>query len=259
MRNRIVGVNVPASERLVTGVLGAALVALGVRRRSRPGAALAGLGAIAVARALVGRCPVNRARAIRKGIQVRRAVTIQCTPREVYDLCREPTNLPKFMRHVASVTPEDDNISRWVVEENGHTLSWRSQIVEETPGHRLRWRSLPGGDIELEGSLELFELDHGRGTQVEVKLHYFPPGGLVVASALYMFLRRLAGMQLGVELARLRQLLETGEIATGSHRIEEVEEEDQHVLEGTRLARQRMPPVASAQHSGWPTVMGGER
>lgn len=258
-RNRIVGVNVPPSERLVTGVLGAGLVALGLSRRSGAGTAIAGLGAIAAVRALTGRCPGYRARAIRKGIQVRRAVTIQCTPREIYDLCREPTNLPKFMRHLKSVTPDGEGITRWVVEERGRTLSWRSQIVEDTPGHRLRWRSLPGGDLALEGALELFELEHGRGTLVEVKLHYFPPGGLLVASALYTFLRRLAGMQLGVELSRLRQLLETGEIATSSHRIEEVEREDQHILEGTRLATQRMPPVASAQQSGWPTVVGGER
>jgi uncharacterized membrane protein len=259
VRNRIVGVNVPPRERLVTGVLGVALFALGIGRRSGPGAVLAGLGAAIATRAVLGRCPAYRARALRKGIQVRRAVTIQCTPREVYDLCREPTNLPKFMRHVQSVTPDGDGITKWVVEEAGRTLSWRSRIIEDTPGHRLRWRSLPGGDLELDGALELFELEHGRGTLVEVKLHYFPPGGIIVASALYPFLRRLARMQLGVELARLRQLLETGEIATGSHRIEEVEEEDQHILEGTRLATQRMPPVASAQQSGWPTVVGGER
>lgn len=259
MRNRIVGVNVPPTERLVSGVLGAALIALGVRRASIGGALVAGIGALAAGRALTGRCPVSRARAIRKGLQVRRAVTIQATPRQIYDLCSDPTNLPKFMRHVKSVTREGEGLTRWVVEEAGHQLSWRSRIVEDTPGHRLRWRSLPGGDLELEGSLELFELGHGRGTQVEIKLHYFPPGGLVVASTLDGFLKKLARMQLGEELSRLRQLIETGEIATGSRRIDEVDREQRHLLDGTQLATERMPPVTSAQASGWPTVTGGER
>ena len=258
-RNRIVGVNVPPNERLVTGVLGAALVALGMRRGARSGAVVAGLGALAVTRAVVGICPVYRARALRKGLQVRRAVTIHASPGEIYELWREPTNLPKFMRHVKSVTAEAAGVTRWVVEEAGRELSWRSRIIEDTPGHRLRWRSLPGGDVELDGALELFQLEHDRGTRVEVKLHYFPPGGLIVASALESFLKRLARAQLGVELARLRQLVETGEIATGSHRIEEVEHDDHHVLEGTQLATVHAPPVASAQGSGWPTFAGGER
>lgn len=249
-RNRIVGVNVPPHERIVTGVLGAALIALGVRRGASAGAVVAGLGALAAARAATGRCPAYRARALRKGLQIRRAVTIQASPREIYELWREPTNLPKFMRHVKSVTAEGEGVTRWVVEEAGHELAWRSRIVEDTPEHRLRWRSLPGGDVELDGALELFQLDHDRGTRVEVKLHYFPPGGLVVASALESFLKRLARVQLGVELARLRQLLETGEIATGSHRIEEVEHDDHRVLEGPRLANVRTPPAASAQGGG---------
>jgi len=157
------------------------------------------------------------------------------------------------------VTPEENGVTRWVASEGRRTLEWRARIIEDTPSHRLRWRSLPGGDIELDGALELYELDYGRGTLVEVKLHYFPPGGMLVASTLYSFLRRLASAQLGVELSRLRQLIETGEIATGSRRIEEVEPEDINVVEGTRLATERMPPIASAQMSGWPTVVGGER
>jgi len=243
----------------VTGALGAVLIAAGVRRASVGGALVAGLGALSVGRALLGRCPAYRARAIRKGLQVRRAVTIQATPRQIYDLCRDPTNLPKFMRHVKSVIREPDGVTRWVVEEAGRELAWRSRIVEDTPGHRLRWRSLPGGDLELDGSLELFELAHGRGTQVEIKLHYFPPGGIVVASALDGFLKKLARAHLGEELARLRQLIETGEIATATRRIDEIDREQRHLLDGTELANDRMSPVSSAQASGWPTVTGGER
>lgn len=258
IRNRIVGINIPPTERVITGLAAAGLAAFGISRRSLPGLLLAGAGVAAMARAAIGRCPMYRARAIRKGIHVHRVVTIQCTPREVYDLWRDLTNLPKFMHHVKSVTMEADGISKWVVTEGPRELEWRAKIVEDTPGRRLRWASLPGGDIEHSGALELREAPADRGTEVEVKMHYLPPGGLIVASALYGFLRRLARVQIGMELVRLRQLIETGEIATGARRIADIEKEDKGALESDRLRPQMSAPVTTAQRSAWPTT-GGAR
>ena len=120
---------------------------------------------------------------------MRRAITIQATPRQIYDMWRDLENLPRFMEHVTSVTIEDGGISRWVVEQGPARLSWRAEIVEDVARQRLRWRSLPGGDIEHEGSIELRAAPGDRGTVVEVKFHYFPPGGLIVASALSAFSR----------------------------------------------------------------------
>lgn len=256
IRSRIVGVNVPPVERIVSGLAGGALAAMGISRRSLGGLLVAGVGVAAIARAVSGRCPAYRMRAIRRGIHVRRVITIQCTPREVYDLWRDLTNLPKFMSHVESVTMEDANISKWVIKEGPKELVYRAEISEDTPGRRLRWRSLPGGDLEMEGALELREAPADRGTEVEIKLHYFPPGGLVVAGALYSFLRRIPRMQIGVELARLRQLIETGEIATGARRLEDIENEDKGVIEGTGLRPQMQAPVTTAQTSAWPTAHG---
>jgi uncharacterized membrane protein len=258
VRSRIAGVNIPPSERIITGLAGAGLAALGISRRSMKGLLLAGVGVAAMGRALIGRCPIYRARAIRKGIHVHRVVTIQCTPREVYDLWRDLTNLPKFMDHVRSVTVEADGISKWVVQEGPRALEWRAKIVEDTPGRRLRWESLPGGDIEHSGTLDLREAPAGRGTEVEVKMHYLPPGGLVVASTLYSFLQRLASIQVGKELVRLRQLIETGEIATGARRIAEIETEDRGALNEERLRPQMAAPITTAQRSAWPTN-GGAR
>ncbi len=215
IRSRIVGINVPGPERIASVVAGAALAAIGVRRQGLRGVLLAALGGALVYRGVTGRCGIYRMRAVRKGIEVRRAVTVQASPHEVYDVWRDLTNLPKFMAHVRSVEVERDGTSRWEIEEGGKRFAWHAEIVEDTPPRRLRWRSLPGGDLDHEGTLDLSEAPGGRGTIVDVRMRYRPPGGLFVAGTLSRFLREVPGLQLAAELARLRMLIETGELATG--------------------------------------------
>jgi len=258
IRSRIVGVNVPAGERVATLLAGAGLVGLGLSRRSLGGLLAAGVGAVALVRAVSGRCPVYRSRAIRKGIHVRRVITIQAAPREIYDFWRDLTNLPRFMEHVESVVLEDAGVSRWTLEQGRKRLRYRARITEDSPGQRLRWESLPGGDLDHLGSLDLREAPGDRGTELVVKMHYFPPGGLIVASALYAFLRQLARAQIGMELTRLRQLIETGEIATGARRVEDLERKEKGVLESPELNPTPAMPVTTAQRSAWPTT-GGAR
>jgi uncharacterized membrane protein len=216
IRNRLVGVNVPRWERIASAVVGGAVAALGIRRRSLAGGMLAAVGVGLVVRGVTGRCGIYRMRSVRKGIEVRRAVTIQCTPMQVYDLWRDLTNLPRFMEHVTSIELESDRVSKWIVREGPRELSWRAEIVEDSPGRRLRWRSLPGSDVEHEGTLDLVAAPGGRGTIVDVRMRFRPPGGLPVAGILFGPLRGIPRIQLGEELSRLRMLLETGEVATGA-------------------------------------------
>ncbi len=222
IRSQLVGVNVPFGERIASVAVGGVLAALGLRRKSLGGALLVGLGGALVVRGASGRCPFYRMRAVRKGIEVRRSVTVQASPHEVYELWRDLRNLPRFMAHVKSVELEPGGVSAWTIDEGGRQLSWRAEIVEEEPGRRLRWRSLPGGDLHHEGILDLHEAPGDRGTIVEVRLRYRPPGGVVVAGMLSGLLREVPGLQLAEELARLRMLIETGELATGMRRPAEV-------------------------------------
>jgi uncharacterized membrane protein len=231
IRSRIVGTNVPGWERIASVVLGAGLVGTGVARiagvrmkeRGILGGVVLGLAGVALlGRGISGRSGLYRMRSVRKGIEVRRAVTIQCSPQEVYELWRDLRNLPRFMEHVKSIEIESDRISRWRVAGGPKTLEWRAEITEDTPGRRLRWRSLPGGDIEHEGVVDVYEAPGGRGTVVEVRMRYRPPGGLVVMGMLNGILRKLPGLQLAEELARLRMLIETGELATAARNPREL-------------------------------------
>lgn len=231
IRSRIVGVNVPRWERIASAFVGGGLAGWGITRiagigmkeRSIASGALTTLaGAYFLERGISGRCGLYRMRAVRKGISVRRAVTIQCTPQEVYELWRDLRNLPRFMEHVKSIEVLSDRVSRWRVEEGPKVLEWQAEITEDTPGRRLRWSSLPGGDLEHEGVLDVYPAPGGRGTVVEVRMRYKPPGGLFVMGMLNGVLRKLPGLQLAEELARLRMLLETGELATGARNPNEL-------------------------------------
>jgi uncharacterized membrane protein len=182
VRSRLVGPNVPAVERIASVTFGLALAAFGIRRRSLVGAAIAGLGSALVARGVTGRSALYRMRAVRKGIEVRRAITVQAHPLEIYDLWRTFTD------------------------------EWGVELVEDSPGRRLRWR-VPHGADRHEGQLDLRDGD--RGTVVDVRLHFHPRGGLFVAGTVGGVLRDKKGLRLATELARLRMWLETGELATG--------------------------------------------
>jgi uncharacterized membrane protein len=205
IRSRYRGINVPRGERIASVVIGGALAAAAMNKRS---VLLGVLGAALIVRGATGRSALYRLRATRKGISVHRSVTIQASPLEIYRLWRDFTNLPRFMEHVTEVEVDADGISTWHVRERGVTLGWRAEITEDTPGRRLRWRSLPGGDIVHEGTLDLYEAPGGRGTVVEVRIVYRSPAAFA--------LRTLPQIELAEDLARLRMLLETGELATGA-------------------------------------------
>jgi uncharacterized membrane protein len=184
IRSRLVGINVPTAERIASVAIGSAFAFVGVRRRDIAGFVLAAIGGALVARGVTGRCGLYRMRAARKGIEVRRAVTVQASPGEVYELWRE--------------------------------MRGSVDVLEDAPARRLRWRSLPGDELRFEGTLDLIEAIGDRGTIVDVRILYRPRGGLVVSGMLGNYLRKLHGIELAEELARMRMVLETGELATGA-------------------------------------------
>lgn len=264
IRSRLFGVNIPRGERIATAVGGAAAIVLGLRRgldhRSIGGALLAAAGAAAIARAATGRCPAYRARALRKGIQIRRAITVQSSPRAVYELWRDFSNLPRFMKHISQVTTERGGRSHWMAQAGGRRLAWHVEITEDLPARRLRWRSLPGGDLRHEGTLDLREAPGDRGTIVELKLHWFPPGGVLVAASFHALLHKLASSELGQDLARFQQLIETGEITTGARRLDELPPDDSAII-GAVAGNTMPPPITTAETSAWTHngVPGGAR
>lgn len=226
--NQKVGQNVGQYERMASGVSGAALLWAGLRRGSVGGVLTALGGAAMLYRGVTGHCPAYQRfgidttrEGLSRGIEVSRAITIGRSPDEVYRFWRNLENLPSFMFHLQSVTELGDGRTHWVANEDGIEIDWFAQIIEDVPGERIVWRSEPGGRIETDGEVIFRQAPGNRGTEVHLRMRCSGPGR-VMAMALAPLLRRFTRIQVGQDLRRMKQLIETGEIATGAMRNDEM-------------------------------------
>jgi uncharacterized membrane protein len=223
--------NVGKTERLVSGIAGAALVVLSLRKR-RLRRFLLPVATGLIARALTGRGPTRRAlggltrRRDRdnsvasvgrgQGTKVEERVTINRPVLEVYRFWRNFENLPRFMDHLESVTVIDDTRSHWVAKgPAGTKVEWDAVIHHEFDDELIAWRSLPGSEINNAGSVHFTPSADGRGTDVRVVLSYEPPAGKL-GVAVAKLLGEEPSKQVADDLRRLKQVMDTGDVGTPS-------------------------------------------
>ena len=214
--------NVDDVERWVSGISGAALALYGLRRRSFEGAALAALGAMLLYRGVTGRSLLYQAMDLRlirttegrQRIEVVKTLTINRPPDELYRFWRTFENLPTVMRHLESVTVQDDQRSHWVAKgPGGKWLEWDAEVVNDKPGQLIAWQSCEGSDVDHWGVVRFVSAAGGRGTQISVELEYEPIGGAFGATVAKL-LGEEPGQQIAEDLRRFKQLMETGEVPT---------------------------------------------
>lgn len=222
-------VNIDEGERWVSLIGGSLLVVFGISRGGRTGALAALGGGTLIYRAARGHSqlyerlgldgtPMHHARvtslAHRRGVTVRRTMAINKPVDEVFAFWRDFENLPRFMRHLESVTCDDNRRSHWVARAPaGRRVTWDAEIIEERPNELIAWRSLEDSDVKNSGMV-VFERGPGaRGTTVRVSLTYAPPGGKFAAVIAKLFGEE-PGQQVTDDLRRLKQLMEAGEVPT---------------------------------------------
>jgi uncharacterized membrane protein len=220
--------NVAEPERWVSVIAGSALAAYGLKRRTIAGLVLSGLGGFLVWRGATGRCMLYESLGISTaegqgdqvsvpyghGIRVEKSVTINSTPERLYRFWRNFENLPRFMDHLESVQVLDDKHSRWVAKGPARIKAeWEAEIINEVPNELIGWRSVDGSRVDNAGSVHFKPAAGGRGTEVKVVLRYDPPAGLLGAAFAKIFGEDPA-FQVQEDLRRLKELVETGEIAT---------------------------------------------
>ncbi|HSP36114.1 MAG TPA: SRPBCC family protein [Thermoanaerobaculia bacterium] len=220
--------NVANAERWLSVIAGSALAAFGLKRRSIGGLILSAIGGVFVWRGATGHCPVYGSLGIStadeqdrqvsvpygKGIRVEKAVTINSTPEQLYAFWRDFENLPRFMDHLQSVTVIDDRRSHWVARGPAHiNAEWDAEIINEVPNELIGWRSVDGSRVDNAGSVHFTRAARGRGTEVHVILRYDPPAGIIGATIARLF-GEDPSMQVQEDLRRLKELIETGEVAT---------------------------------------------
>jgi uncharacterized membrane protein len=197
-----------AGSSLGSIVAGGALAAYGMSRKSAGGTALAAAGGFLAFQGLrQAASPVVQ--------HVERSCTINREVSDVFAFFRNFENLPKFMPHLKSVRPSGGRMWHWLARAPlGLELDWDVEILEEKENEFLAWRSLPGAVIPNRGAVEFRAASsyHG-GTELTVAVDYAPHGGRGGALCARIFGNE-PGRQLREDLRRLKQLLETGEIAT---------------------------------------------
>jgi uncharacterized membrane protein len=145
-------------------------------------------------------------------VHTRKSVTIRRPVEEVYAFWRDFANLPRFMRHLESVTVTGGRTSHWVAKAPaGKQVEWDAETTEDVPNERIAWRSLPGSDVHHGGVVTFMAAPGGRGTEVRVDVEYDPPLGKL-GSKVAMLWREEPGQQVQDDLRHLKQVLETGDI-----------------------------------------------
>ena len=180
--------------------------------RTRLGSATAAVaGVMALDLAASGRA-TRRARA---PIHVRKSIAIGRPPAELYDRWHDLTQLPGIMRHLDSVEVTGPRHSRWRAKgPAGTKIEWEAEIVDDQPGRRIAWQSVADATVPNRGAVEFEPAPGDRGTILRVELRYEPPGGAAGAAIASLFGKE-PSQQIVEDLRRFKQLLETGEVATG--------------------------------------------
>ena len=144
-----------------------------------------------------------------EGTKMEQSVTINRSPEEIYSFWRQLENLPRFMRHIKSVTQTGDGISHWVVQTSaGKQFEWDALLIEDKPGQMISWQSLEGADVDNAGSVWFVPVSDGFATEVKVSMKYSPPGGKLGA-LLARFFGDSAEKQMTEDLLRLKKLMES--------------------------------------------------
>jgi len=149
-----------------------------------------------------------------RGIHVRKSITVNRGPEELYRHWHNFENFPRFMRHLKSVKSLGGNRTHWeAYGPAGTTVTWDAETTEDRPNERIAWRSVDGARVPNSGTVHFEPAPAGRGTVVRVEIRYDPPAGTLGATLAQLFGQE-PGQQIGEDLRAFKAFAETGEIPT---------------------------------------------
>ena len=210
-------INVSPKERWISGIAGFFFLSAGLQRKSL---LLSTLGGFLLYRGASGNCPVysrlgrtSKNTMVRKtdAVNIRTTIVVNKPRQEVYDFWRRLENLPKFMKHLNSVTELDGKRSHWEasIPKGVGKISWDAEIVKEEDGTYLSWRSLANATIENAGKVEFRDFMQHKGTEIDVTITYRPPAGQVGSGLAWLFNGVLEKM-VREDVRNFKQYIETG-------------------------------------------------
>jgi uncharacterized membrane protein len=100
-------------------------------------------------------------------IWVRTTALVQANAQVLYAIWRNVESAPLWQEQITRVVATGPKTSHWIMESNGKTIEWDSEVMADEPGVRITWRSI-GGDSNNAGEVIFEEAPGGRGTMVTV-------------------------------------------------------------------------------------------
>lgn len=220
--------NVSSTERVASTIAGGGLVAYGIKQGGVLGAVMSVIGGAMLLRGTTGHCHVYDAMGVdtseekgskprsaaKKGllsgrIHVKKSVTINKSPAELYAFWRNFENLPQFMNHLESVKTTGEKTSHWVAKAPlGTSVEWDAEVTSDVPNERIGWKSAEIAEVPNSGVVE-FRPTANRGTEVRVTLTYEPPAGKLGSLVAKLFGEE-PSQQVAEDLRRFKSLMETG-------------------------------------------------
>lgn len=182
--NENANVNMP--ERILSILAGAVITYKGIKQiTSHPVIALqeAMVGGILLYRGATGVCPIysrlGKDSTDTQAISISERFIVNKPREEVYAFWRNFENLPRFMKHLASVEEQGNNRSQWKANLPGEIvkLTWNAEITREEENRYIGWQSIEGSMVDNAGKVEFNDAINGSGTELSVEISYFPPAG----------------------------------------------------------------------------------
>jgi uncharacterized membrane protein len=142
-------------------------------------------------------------------IRSRAVITIACEPGAVYRYWRDLNNAPLYMSGVEEVRVVSEKVAIWkMCPIQGKGFSWVGETTEDIPDKKIGWQII-GSDVMSGSGGVQFRSGLKPGT-TEVQLHQEVQFPVTITIGLSQMLMR---RQLQETLRRLKQILETGEVA----------------------------------------------
>lgn len=178
--------NVDMPERILSILAGAVITYKGLTQISKhPIIALqeAMVGGILLYRGATGVCPIysrfGKDTTDPSAITINERFIVNKPREEVFAFWRNFENLPRFMKHLASVEEQSNNRSQWKANLPGEIvkLTWNAEITREEESRYIGWQSVEGSMVDNAGKVEFNDALNGSGTELNVEISYFPPAG----------------------------------------------------------------------------------
>lgn len=153
---------------------------------------------------------------------VGKSILINRPRAELFAYWRDFSNLPSFMHAIEKIDTHGDQRSTWTIRAPaGHSVTIETETTAVQEDETIGWRSTERSQIRTVGLVTFADAPAGRGTVVTAEIAYEPPGGDIGRLIAKLF-QAEPNIQARHELKRFKMLMETGEVATGANRRDDV-------------------------------------